>query len=1006
MTGTQAGVILRHIRGLAGPADLPDRELLERFTAGREGPAFEAMVRRHGPMVLGVCRRVLGNLHDAEDAFQATFLVLARDANSICKRESLGSWLYGVAYRVAAKARGQAAQRRRHEGQVSAVPPTDPLAELTGRELITVLDEELHGLSERYRVPLVLCYFQGLTCDEAARSAGWPLRTFKRRLDQARERLRRRLARRGLALPAALSAAGLAQVAEAAITANLAGATIRAALRSAAEPLPAGAAASLTVGTSGALAGLRFKPAAAALVLACLVTCGAVALAQQATPPPAGRPAEVRKQAALPLSAPQQKPRDGEVKGTGISVSGRVLGSDGKPLAGAEVALIGHWLPSPEHPNHDYGLLAQVKTDAEGRFRLARKDLSADRFYHFYALAGAKGHGLDWRKFPRGVEAPDIELRLEPERVIRGRLRDLQGLPAKGVKGRLVYVSWQEPKLVGRDPLQLRMQKQRMQAEMELRRAQGRGVVPFRRSDGFEFELPKAPEGLAFWPRSFTTDAQGRFEVRGLAAGQDAHLLFEDERFALQELLVETDPKGPPAEVPLTLAPPQRIEGRVVYADSGKPAAGAHLNLFAVRDFVGKDVSVRTDAQGRFAINPYVGTSYVIRAWAPSGEPYVGTVKRFEWPKGAARHTVEIVLPRGVELRGKVSEAASGKPLGWVRVVHVPRQDNETAQTQELLVGPEWPARTAADGSYRLVVPAGPGHVLVDGDDLDFIRQRVSRDEIQTGKPGGRPAFHNAVLALNPELKEGAKALDIPLRRGVTLRGTVLDPDGKRVSNGTILCPGELAPPDTTGGAFFFSGGATLPRGMSFTHGRFELRGCDPARTYRVFVLDVVGGSIEYSPLEGAGRLRMSKALSGNFLAKAAAVVEVSAAKAKGGELTVRLQPPGSAQLKLRDAAGKPSRIVPFVELEVTPDRGPVQGERAAVTEGGGPVVVGFKTAMTPDAEGRLTIRGLVPGATYRLLAYDFRAQTVVPLGEAFTVESGKTRKLPDVVAPQLPAAP
>src|SRR5262245_10921734 len=98
MTGTQASVILRHIRGLAGPGDLPDRELLERFTAGREGPAFETLVRRYGPMVLGVCRRVLGNLHDAEDAFQATFLVLARKAGSICKREALGSWLYGVAY--------------------------------------------------------------------------------------------------------------------------------------------------------------------------------------------------------------------------------------------------------------------------------------------------------------------------------------------------------------------------------------------------------------------------------------------------------------------------------------------------------------------------------------------------------------------------------------------------------------------------------------------------------------------------------------------------------------------------------------------------------------------------------------------------------------------------------------------------------------------------------------------------------------------------------------------
>src|SRR5262245_50765453 len=233
MASTQATAILRHIRGLTADlaGEVPDGDLLARYTATHEEAAFAALVRRHGPLVLGVCRRVLGNHADAEDAFQAAFLALARKAESIRAQGSVGCWLYRVAFHTAVRARGQAAARKRVERQASPQPTTDPFAELTGRELLTVLDEELQALPERHRVPLVLCYLQGLTCDEAARHAGWPLRTFKRWLDQARDRLRGRLQRRGLALPAALVAAKLTPAAEAAVPPSLAGVTVRAAVQ-------------------------------------------------------------------------------------------------------------------------------------------------------------------------------------------------------------------------------------------------------------------------------------------------------------------------------------------------------------------------------------------------------------------------------------------------------------------------------------------------------------------------------------------------------------------------------------------------------------------------------------------------------------------------------------------------------------------------------------------------------------------------------------------------------
>src|SRR5262249_27187593 len=142
-------------------------------------------------------------------------------------------------------------------------------------------------------------------------------------------------------------------------------------------------------------------------------------------------------------------------------------------------------------------------------------------------------------------------------------------------------------------------------------------------------------------------------------------------------LLLDSGDKKAPAEATLSLAPPQRIEGRVVYEDTGKPVVGAHLTLTAFRQFVGKDAGVRTDAEGRFAINPYPGTRYQIRAWAPPDRPYLGLVKQLTWPKGAARQTVDFALPRGVEVRGKILETASGKPVPGVNVYYLAQKDNE-----------------------------------------------------------------------------------------------------------------------------------------------------------------------------------------------------------------------------------------------------------------------------------------------------------------------------------------
>jgi RNA polymerase sigma factor (sigma-70 family) len=238
MATTSLAPVLRHIRQLADAgSSLPDGELLERYVARRDEAAFAALVRRHGPMVLGVGRRLLHDRDTAEDVFQATFLVLARNARRLDRRGSLGGWLYTVAYRLALKAKADMRRQRRHDTAAPRVPATDPLAELSARELCGLLDEELQRLPEKYRQPLLLCCVEGKARDEAARQLGWTPDQVKAGLERGRARLKRRLARRGVALSAALLAATVSQGAP--VSAALLKATALLAFRPASSPVNA-----------------------------------------------------------------------------------------------------------------------------------------------------------------------------------------------------------------------------------------------------------------------------------------------------------------------------------------------------------------------------------------------------------------------------------------------------------------------------------------------------------------------------------------------------------------------------------------------------------------------------------------------------------------------------------------------------------------------------------------------------------------------------------------------
>jgi RNA polymerase sigma factor (sigma-70 family) len=288
-------------------AGLTDGQLLECYVRQREGAAFAALVRRHGPMVWGVCRRVLGNHHDAEDAFQATFLVLVRKAPSVRPREMVANWLYGVAHRTALKVRATIARRRARERQVPVMAEVEMPAQDFRQDLERWLDQELSCLPEKYRAPIVLCELEGKTYREAARQLGCPEGTLSARLARGRALLAKRLARHGLGMSGGALAAVLASnVGSACPPARVVSSTVQAAHQLAAGYAVAGLVpakvAALTEGVLKAMLFNKLKVVTAIVVLASIGGAGAGRLFDRT---PAAEPVVVHA-ALKPASASEK----------------------------------------------------------------------------------------------------------------------------------------------------------------------------------------------------------------------------------------------------------------------------------------------------------------------------------------------------------------------------------------------------------------------------------------------------------------------------------------------------------------------------------------------------------------------------------------------------------------------------------------------------------------------------------------------------------------------------
>ncbi|HKB35531.1 MAG TPA: sigma-70 family RNA polymerase sigma factor, partial [Gemmataceae bacterium] len=493
MTGTQMGSVLHHLRTLAaapGP-ELSDGQLLRHFAAQRDPAAFAALVQRHGRLVWGVCRNVLGHDQDAEDAFQASFFVLARDAASIRKAEALASWLHGVAYRVAMRAKRDAARRKTHERRAAALSHDGSVPECAWRDLQAALDEEVQALPERLRVPFVLCHLEGQSQADVAQRLGWKVSTVQSRLSQARQELLRRLARRGISLPAALCAAALIrESASAAVPVALARSTVQTALTDlphAGTAASAARAAALAEGVKTIMFTSRSRIAKLMFVLTLgLTTAGVLtgSSGENAVQPPGVR-----------VVTPKEKPGTAKPSTTGkLAIRGRILDPDGKALPGARLYLTSFREELKARPDP----LASAGKD--GSFRVELKPRTEESYGPALRIliAVADGYAPDWVNPDQLGPKDEVTLRLVKDVPIRGRVLTLEGRPVKGASVRPVSIE-----TTPEEDLTLPLAR--------FPRDGGRALAPASK----RLLLPQGvlPRGL---PGSVTTDAEGRFTLSGV----------------------------------------------------------------------------------------------------------------------------------------------------------------------------------------------------------------------------------------------------------------------------------------------------------------------------------------------------------------------------------------------------------------------------------------------------------------------------------------------------------
>jgi RNA polymerase sigma factor (sigma-70 family) len=947
--------LIHCLRKLVAPpscADVPDPQLLERFLTQRSEAAFAALVRRHGPMVLSVCRRILHHTQDAEDAFQATFLVLARKAGSIRKHESVGSWLHGVAYRVSRMSKNKETRRRARQRGIAQQQPAEARDDIHWHELRLVLDEELGKLPEKYRTPLVLCYLEGRTRDEAAKQLGVSKAVFRRRLEYGRDQLGRQLARRGLTLSAALSAPLLADAAaQAALPPLLIATTVRAGLASALGNTVSGILSDQVVALaeSGASSLLAKKASIAVILLASLTLGVGSLLAYRAVPS--------RTFAKAPAAPPPQSPPARSAsKDQAIEIKGRVLDPEGKPFAGAHLFL----LANGNRKNADDP--PRATADKDGHFRFRARSAGFGPQGKAVLAATAKGFGLDWIDVNAKSESAEITLRLVADDVpIEGRVLDLEGNP---VAGATVQVRALSKRADGKDLAGFveTVQKYLKEGTPEFQ------LGPLDTALG-KFQWQRlAPAGLDV-PAEVTTGADGRYRLTGLGRERVVELAIRGPTIGHSPLHALTR-NGPAkgwipgdwglygARFDWLASPCKPIIGTIRDKRTGKPLAG--ITVGAAQSLY---IKTKTDNEGRYRV---LGAAKSKEYDIVAGEmPYFSSERHIADTPGLEPITVDLQLERGIIVRGRLTEATTGKPVpGEIRFVALTENPHlkdytDASRRGFFTIGA---GKTEADGSFAVPVIPGPGLLLVTADDVKRFAAAEDKDW-QTTPRFWRPYSH-AVAPIHPSEKDPkSTTCDIALEPARLLRGSVVGPDDRPLAGAYVAGCWPIIQPDL------------------FTHEKldtdaFTVGGLKPGWP-RMLAF--------YHREKKLGKVHV---LQGN----------------ETKSMTVRLEPLGAIAGRILDAKGRPWAGLNVLVIATVKDKS-YPPELHWVPSSW------FKLTrfeMKTDRDGKFRFDGLVPGLKYELFAAEgqivIQPEVALPYrADDLTVESGKTKELGDLKSKHVP---
>lgn len=805
MAPAHLGILLRQLHQHTGcPAQPSDRQLLDDFVAGHSEAAFATLLARHGRMVLRVCQRVLGHEQDAEDAFQATFLVLARNRGSIRQRDALGPWLYGVAYRTAMAAKRSAARRRNREARLRSQAPR-PVASPTWDDVQAVLDEEIQRLPEAFRQAFVLCVLEGKSGPEAARELGVREGTVASRLTRARRRLQAQLARRGIKLAALLAALSVAENAgRSALPAVLTRATLRSGLHlaaglSSADAIPPHVAA-LAAGVTRAMFLTKARIAGLVLLVLSLVATGAGLLV---CPAPAGdRPAESPEPRVSGQDSAPTGPKQSATPETHDHplVRGRVLDPSGKPVAGAKLFLCDHAGKSAA---------PQPATGDDGRFRFALAE-TTDPGARFL-VATADGLGLDWAYLRPMQSAQEVTLRLPVDVPIRGQVVDLEAKPVAGAVVRIAELSTTESGTLD---------------EFLKRWAADREKSPV--GPAFHLLTEKRlwlAEALRQLPTA-TTGPDGKFRLSGIGRDRGIMLGVRGRGIAEHYVRVVTRadfPARPSAggrvalfgpEPTIVVAPSRPIHGTVRDAQTRQPLAGVHVLAYTPDrpiDWWWQRIDAVTDAQGRYHLDGLAKARQILAFDPGPGAAHMHRFDEIGDTPGFAPITHDAVLARGVVVHGRVTDRSTGRPVR-ARVVYCPLVSNgnytstpgyAVPQTRLALWVDSREMVTGADGRYRLTALPGPGalFVMATGGVAQYTQPSVPKQDrdaevydaraevfITVGLGDIFPMSHiNAYRLIRPNGDATELSVDFGLDPGVRKRGRLLDPDGRPLTGAEVF---------------------------------------------------------------------------------------------------------------------------------------------------------------------------------------------------------------------------